>query len=93
MSELVVIGGTALFSFSQWEPDKRWCSNGLPNGNIRNQVSLKSGRTMWMGLPIEKVSLPIANAARQAINQLQPQLLERFTTLMQQELNYVYRIE
>ena len=64
-----------------------------PEWKHKKQVSLNSGRTMWMGLPIEKVSLPIANAARQAINQLQPQLLERFTTLMQQELNYVYRIE
>ena len=64
-----------------------------PNWKHKKQVSLKSGRTMWMGLPIEKVTLSIANAARQAINQLQPQLLERFTTLMQQELNFVYNIE
>ncbi|MTI13008.1 hypothetical protein [Sansalvadorimonas verongulae] len=64
-----------------------------PEWKHKKQVSLKSGRTMWMGLPIEKVSLPIANSARQAVEQLQPKLLERFTTLMQQELNYVYRIE
>ena len=64
-----------------------------PDWKHKKQVSLKSGRTMWMGLPIEKVSLPIANAARQAINQLQPELLERFAILMQQELNYAYRIE
>uniref|UniRef100_UPI00248EDE78 hypothetical protein n=1 Tax=Parendozoicomonas sp. Alg238-R29 TaxID=2993446 RepID=UPI00248EDE78 len=64
-----------------------------PEWKHKKQVSLKSGRTMWMGLPIEKVSLPIANVARQAINQLQPQLLERFTTLMQQELHYAYRLE
>ncbi|MTI15144.1 hypothetical protein E1189_19300 [Sansalvadorimonas verongulae] len=64
-----------------------------PAWKHKKQVSLKSGRTMWMGLPIEKVALPIANSARQAVEQLQPKLLERFTTLMQQELNYVYRIE
>ncbi len=64
-----------------------------PGWKHQKQVSLKSGRTLWMGLPIERVSLPIADAARQAIQQLQPQLYERFTTLMQQELNYAYRIE
>ncbi len=64
-----------------------------PSWKHRKQVSLKSGRTMWMGLPIEKVALPIADAASQAINQLQPQLLERFTTLTHQEINYAYRIE
>ena len=71
----------------------RWCSNERQTGNTKNRCLLKSGRTMWMGLPIEKVTLPIADAARQAINQLQPQLLERFIILMQQELNYAYRIE
>ncbi len=64
-----------------------------PSWKHQKQVSLKSGRTLWMGLPIEKVSLPIADAARQAIQQLQPQLSERFTTLMRQELNYVNLIE
>ena len=64
-----------------------------PDWQHKKQISLKSGRTVWMGLPIEKITFPIADAARQAINQLQPQLLERFTTLMQQELNYAYRIE
>ena len=64
-----------------------------PDWKHRKQVSLKSGRTMWMGLPVEKVGLPIADAAERAVEQLQPELLDRFTTLMQQELNYVYRIE
>ena len=64
-----------------------------PDWKHRKQVSLKSGRTMWMGLPIEKVGLPIADEATRAIEQLQPELLERFTTLMEQELNYVFKVE
>ena len=64
-----------------------------PNWQHKKQVSLKSGRTLWMGLPIEKVGLPIAAEAERAVKQLQPDLLERFATLVQQELNYVYNVE
>ncbi len=64
-----------------------------PDWKHKKQLSLKNGRTIWMGLPIEKVSLPIAEASRKAIDALQPQLFERFSTLVQQELNYAFRIE
>ena len=57
------------------------------------QRSKKSGRMMWMGLPLEKKTLPILNSARNALRKIEPVLLDRFTTLMEQELNYVFNIE
>ncbi|WP_419835367.1 hypothetical protein [Endozoicomonas atrinae] len=52
------------------------------------QRSKKSGRMMWMGLPLEKKEVPIWNTASTVLQQLEPVLLDRFTTLMEQELNY-----
>ena len=57
------------------------------------QRSKKSGRMMWMGLPLEKQTSPMYYAAERAIQKLQPLLLERFTTLLQQELNYVFNVD
>ena len=57
------------------------------------QRSKKSGRMMWMGLPLEKQSSPMYYAAESAMQKLKPLLLERFATLLQQELNYVFNIE
>ena len=80
------------FVFQPVNAPKAMVFRRAPDWKHRKQVSLKSGRTLWMGLPIEKVGLPIAAAAEQAIEQLQPELLERFATLMEQELNYVYNV-
>ena len=52
------------------------------------QRSKKSGRMMWMGLPLEKKAVSIWNTASTVLQQLEPVLLDRFTTLMEQELNY-----
>ncbi len=52
------------------------------------QRSKKSGRMMWMGLPLEKKEVPIWNTASTVLQKLEPVLLDRFTTLMEQELNY-----
>ncbi len=57
------------------------------------QRSKRSGRLMWMGLPLEKQTLPMYLAADRTIRRLQPLLLERFSILLQQELNYVFNIE
>lgn len=57
------------------------------------QRSKKSGRMMWMGLPLEKQASPLYDSARTALKKLEPVLLERFSTLLQQELNYVFNIK
>ncbi|WP_257287969.1 hypothetical protein [Endozoicomonas sp. SESOKO2] len=59
------------------------------NWHHKYQRSKKSGRMMWMGLPLEKKTLPILNSAIQVLEKLEPVLLERFTTLVQQELNFI----
>ena len=55
--------------------------------------SRASGRMMWIGLPIEKQTLPIYQEAAAALENIQPLLLDRFTVLMQQELNYAFNVE
>jgi len=57
------------------------------------QRSTTSGRILWIGLPIAKQRLPIYDAAHRAITQLEPKLLDRFATLMQQELNYAFHVQ
>ncbi|WP_066017710.1 hypothetical protein [Endozoicomonas atrinae] len=57
------------------------------------QRSKKSGRMMWMGVPLEKKEISIWSSARTVLQQLEPVLLDRFTTLMEQELNYAFDIE
>ena len=64
-----------------------------PSWKHKQQVSKKSGRFMWMGLPIEKQSLSVYREANQALAKLEPLLLERFATLLQQELNFAFNIE
>lgn len=59
------------------------------NWQHKYQRSRKSDRMMWMGLPLEKQTLPILNSAIQVLKKLRPVLLERFATLMQQELNFI----
>ena len=60
------------------------------NWKHKFQRSKRSGRMMWMGLPLEKQSLPMFQAATRAIEKIQPLLLERFATLLQQELNFLF---
>ncbi len=55
----------------------------------RYQRSRKSGRMMWMGLPLDKQALPMLQNAIQVLEKLKPLLLERFATLMRQELNFL----
>ena len=62
------------------------------NWRHKYQRSKKSGRMMWMGLPLEKQTLPIMNSAIQVLEKLQPVLLERFSTLMQQALNFLLNV-
>ncbi len=57
------------------------------------QRSKKSGRMMWMGLPLEKKEISIWNSASTVLQQLESVLLDRFATLMEQELNYAFNIE
>ncbi|MET4695003.1 hypothetical protein [Endozoicomonas lisbonensis] len=57
------------------------------------QRSRRSGRMMWMGLPLKKQGSPLYDSASRALKKLEPVLLERFSTLLQQELNYVFNIE
>ena len=52
------------------------------------QRSKKSGRMMWMGLPMEKKAISIWHSASDVLRKLEPVLLDRFSTLMEQELNY-----
>ncbi|MGI9279265.1 MAG: hypothetical protein ACR2PX_06495 [Endozoicomonas sp.] len=59
------------------------------NWQYKYQRSRKSGRMMWMGLPLEKQSLPMMQNATQVLEKLQPVLLERFAILMHQELNFI----
>ncbi len=48
---------------------------------------------MWMGLPLEKKEVGIWDSASAVLQKLEPVLLDRFTTLMEQELNYAFNIE
>ncbi len=57
------------------------------------QRSKKSGRMMWMGLPLEKKEISIWNSASTVLQQLESVLLDRFATLMEPELNYAFNIE
>ena len=63
------------------------------NWKHKFQRSRVSGRMMYIGLPIEKQSLPIFSMAHQVLEKIKPELLERFATLLQQELNYAFQIQ
>ncbi len=56
------------------------------------QRSKKSGRMMWMGLPLEKKEVSIWDLASDVLRKLESVLLERFATLMEQELNFELNI-
>ncbi|GAA4649916.1 hypothetical protein GCM10023116_21980 [Kistimonas scapharcae] len=64
-----------------------------PHWQHRKQISQRSGKVMWMGLPIEKQVLSIYEHAGDLLSALESHLLERFTTLLQQELNFAFNIE
>ncbi|WP_419835262.1 hypothetical protein [Endozoicomonas atrinae] len=57
------------------------------------QRSKKSGRMMWMGLPLEKKEVGIWDSASAVLQKLESVLLDRFATLMEQELSYAFNIE
>lgn len=64
-----------------------------PHAKPVKRRSKKTGRMMWMTFPIERVSLSIYEQAVAILEALAPVLLARFTTLIEQELNYALRIE
>jgi len=64
-----------------------------PHWQHRKQLSQRSGKVMWMGLPIEKQALSVYEQAGDLLSALESHLLERFTTLLQQELNFAFNIE
>ena len=56
--------------------------------------SRRSGRWMWMGLPIKlQKNNSFHDDVESALNALLPDVQQRFTTLIQQELNYAFNIE
>ena len=63
------------------------------NWQHRYQQSRRSGRWMWMGLPLEKQTVPIEAQADASLQKLSPVLLDRFTDLLHQELNYAFNVE
>jgi len=63
------------------------------NWQHRYQRSKRSGRMMWMGLPLEKQTVPIEAQAEASLQKLSTALLERFTDLLHQELNHAFNIE
>ncbi len=65
----------------------------VPHWQHRKQLSQRSGKVMWMGLPIEKQALSVYEQAGDLLSALESRLLERFTTLLQQELNFAFNIE
>ncbi len=48
---------------------------------------------MYMGLPLEKQSLPIYAQARSVVEKIIPEVLERFSTQLHREINYAFNIE
>ena len=81
------------FLFQPLNAPKAMVFKRAANWKHKQQRSRKSGRLMWIGLPIEKQSLPIYQQAETALANMEPLLLERFSTLLQQELNYAFNIE
>lgn len=63
------------------------------NWQHRYQRSRRSGRMMWMGLPLEKQTVSIEAQAEASLQKLSTALLDRFTDLLHQELNYAFNIE
>ncbi|WP_067518543.1 hypothetical protein [Endozoicomonas ascidiicola] len=63
------------------------------NWQHRYQQSKRSGRWMWMGLPLEKKTVRIDVEAETSLKKISPQLVNRFTDLLHQELNYAFNIE
>ena len=67
--------------------------NRTENWSHKYRRSKKSGRWMWMGLPIVKKTEPIIEEAEASLKKLQPALIDRFTDLLYQELNYAFNVE
>ncbi|WP_257296006.1 hypothetical protein [Endozoicomonas sp. YOMI1] len=63
------------------------------NWQHRYQQSKRSGRWMWMGLPLEKKTVRIDREAETSLAKISPLLVNRFTELLHQELNYAFNIE
>ncbi|MGO0305011.1 hypothetical protein ACTL6P_00110 [Endozoicomonas acroporae] len=63
------------------------------NWQHRYQKSKRSGRWMWMGLPLEKKTVRIDREAETSLAKISPLLVNRFTDLLHQELNYAFNIE
>ncbi|WP_419832784.1 hypothetical protein [Endozoicomonas atrinae] len=63
------------------------------NWQHRYQQSKRSGRWMWMGLPLEKKTVRIDVEAETSLKKVSPLLVNRFTDLLHQELNYAFNIE
>ncbi|WP_419833066.1 hypothetical protein [Endozoicomonas atrinae] len=63
------------------------------NWHHRYQRSKRSGRMMWMGLPLEKKTVRIDVEAETSLKKVSPLLVNRFTDLLHQELNYAFNIE
>ncbi len=81
------------FKFHPVNADHEMVFRRVPGSTHRKQRSRRSGRMMWMGLPVEKVGLPISEQAQAAVRKLEPQLRERFEILLAQQLNYTFNIE
>ncbi|WP_422463307.1 hypothetical protein [Endozoicomonas sp. ALB115] len=62
------------------------------NWQHRYQQSKRSGRWMWMGLPLEKKTVRIDREAETSLAKISPLLVNRFTELLHQELNYAFKI-
>lgn len=57
------------------------------------QKSKKSGRWLWMALPIKKETVRIDAEVERSLKSIEPKLVERFSDLLLQELNYVFNVE
>ncbi len=67
--------------------------NRTENWSHKYRKSKKSGRWMWMGLPIVKKTEPIHQEAEDSLKTLEPALVDRFTDLLYQELNNAFNVE
>ena len=73
------------------DTDLVWMRNDYASKKWRK--SKRSGRWMMMSLPIEKQSVRIDQEAELSLKKIEPKLIERFTDLLYQELNYVFNVE
>ncbi|WP_263080686.1 hypothetical protein [Endozoicomonas sp. Mp262] len=81
------------FTLPSKNNDKELVFKRTDNWEHKYVRSRRSGRWMWMGLPIKMQKNSIHQDAVAALNTLLPKLQERLNTLMQQELHYALGIE